>query len=75
MTDLLDHAIETARQLPPAIQDEIARILLQLTGEDQPVVDLDPEEETAVLRSREAARRGEFATDAQLRDVWKKHGL
>ncbi len=75
MTKLLEHAVETVRNLPPEVQDELARVLLQLAGEDQPVVDLTPDEEAAVLRSRAAAARGEFATDAQGRAVWAKHGL
>jgi hypothetical protein len=75
MTKLLEHAVETVRLLPPEMQDEFARVLLQLEGEDQPVVDLTPEEEAAVSRSRAAAARGEFATDARVRAVWAKHGL
>lgn len=75
MTKLLEHAVETVRHLPPEVQDELARLLLQLAGEGQPVVDLTPDEEAAVLRSREAAARGEFAADAQVRAVWAKHGL
>jgi hypothetical protein len=75
MTELFEHAIESARRLPPEMQDELARVLLQLAGEDQPMVDLTPDEEAAILRSRAAAARGEFATDAQVRAVWAKHGL
>jgi hypothetical protein len=36
MTKLLDQAIETARALPPDVQDDIARVVLQLTGSEQP---------------------------------------
>jgi len=75
MTKLLEHAVDAVRRLPPEIQDDLARVLLQLAGEDQPLVDLTPEEEAAVLRSRDAAQRGKFATDAQVKAVWAKHGL
>jgi hypothetical protein len=75
MTKLFEHAVETVRHLPSDMQDELARVLLQLTGEDQSIVDLTPEEEAAVVRSRAAAARGEFATGAQVRAVWAKHGL
>jgi hypothetical protein len=75
MTKLLERAVETVRRLPPEMQDDLARVLLQLVGEEQPIVDLTPEEEAAVSRSRAAAARGEFATDAQVRAVWAKHGL
>jgi hypothetical protein len=75
MTKLLDHAVEAVRRLPAETQDELAGVLLQLAGEDQPAIDLTAEEEAAVRRSRAAAARGEFATDAQVRAVWAKHGL
>jgi hypothetical protein len=76
MTKLLDHALEAARSLPPAAQDDIARVVLQLTGTDEvPPVILTDEERAAIAASKAAAIRGEFATDAQVRAVWAKHGL
>ena len=75
VTKLLDHAVETVRALSPERQDDLARVLLQLAGDDQSLVDLAPEEEAAVMRSREAAARGEFATDDQVRAVWANYGL
>jgi hypothetical protein len=75
MTKLLEHAVETVRGLPPEMQDELARILLQLAGEDQPVVRLTAEEEASFDESLARADRGEFATDEQVRAVWAKYGL
>jgi hypothetical protein len=75
MTDLLDRAVEAARGLPPAMQDEIARLVLQLAGDDEPQVVLTADERAAIARSKAAAARGEFATDDQVRAVWGKHGL
>lgn len=75
MTALLEQAVRTARQLSPEMQDDMARMMLQFAGGDQPAVDLSPQDEAAVLRSRAAARRGEFATDEQMRAIWAKHGL
>jgi hypothetical protein len=75
MTKLLDHALESVRSLPPSEQDEIARVILQLTGADQPAVPLSPDERDAIARSKAAAARGEFATDEQVQAVWAKHGL
>jgi hypothetical protein len=75
MTRLLERAMQAAQSLPPEMQDDIARMMLLYAGEDQPPVDLTSEEEAAVLRSREAAARGEFATDEQVRAIWAKHGL
>ena len=75
MTQLLEHAVETVRGLPPETQDDLARILLQLAGEDQPVVQLTPEEEASFEESLAQAERGEFATDEQVHAIWAKHGL
>ena len=76
MTKLLDQALEAARTLPPAAQDDIARVVLRLAGADDEVpVPPTPEEEAAVAASQAAAARGEFATDDDVRAVWAKHGL
>ncbi|MBV8451905.1 MAG: hypothetical protein JOZ29_06480 [Deltaproteobacteria bacterium] len=76
MTKLLEQALEAARNLPPTAQDDIARVVLRLAGtDDEPPITLSPEERTAVATSQEAAARGEFATDEQVRAVWSKHGL
>ena len=75
MTELLEQAIERVRALPPKMQDEFARQLLQMAGQEQPVYRLTPEEKASMAKSLGQARRGEFATDAQVRAVWAKHGL
>jgi hypothetical protein len=76
MTKLLDKALEVVRLLPQGDQDEIARVMMQLAGpEFASTAPLSPEEREAVARSREAAGRGEFATDEEVRAVWAKHGL
>jgi hypothetical protein len=77
MTKLLDEAVTAVRRLPPEMQDEIARAMLALaTPEDSSeVYILTPEERVAIAESREAAERGEFATDDEVRAVWAKFGL
>ncbi len=76
MTKLLDQAVEVARNLPSDAQDDIARVVLQLAGaDDGPPVTLSDDERAAISVSKEAAARGEFATDAQVRAAWVKHGL
>ena len=76
MTKLLDQAIEAARRLSPDAQDDIARVVLRLSGaDDEPPVPLTPGEQAAIRASKDAAARGEFATDEQVRAVWAKHGL
>jgi len=75
MTKLLEQAVETVRGLPPEVQDDLARILLQLAGKDQPVVQLSAAEEASLAESLAQADRGEFATDEQVRAIWAKYDL
>jgi hypothetical protein len=75
MTKLLDQAIDAIRVLPPKEQDDIARLLLQITRDDAEPVALSPDERAAITRSKEGAARGEFASDEQVRATWAKHGL
>jgi len=75
MTKLLEQAVETVRGLPPDVQDELARILLQLAGKDQPVVQLSAAEEASLAESLAQADRGDFASDEQVRAVWAKYDL
>jgi hypothetical protein len=74
MTKLLEQALEAVRVLPPDAQDDIARVLLQLAGDEAPVM-LSAEERAAIAVSKSAAARGELASDDQVRAVWSKHGL
>jgi hypothetical protein len=74
MTKLLDQALEAVRVLPPDVQDDIARIVLQLACGDVEPVALSPDERAAISVSKSAAARGEFATDEEVRAVWAKHG-
>jgi hypothetical protein len=75
MTKLLDQALEAVRNLPAEMQDDIARLVLQLARDEAAPVMLSPEEREAISVSRAAVERGEFATDEQVRAVWAKHGL
>jgi hypothetical protein len=77
MTKLLDEALEAARNLPPATQDAIARVVLRLTGGDdqEAPVRLSADELAAIAKSKDGAARGEFATDEQVRAVWAKYNL
>lgn len=75
MTRLLEQAVEAVSALPDDAQDDLARILLQLAGIDQPAYELTPEEAADIDASLTEAERGEFASDEEVRDVWAKHGL
>jgi hypothetical protein len=77
MTELLERAIQAATMQSPAAQDEIARVVLRLTGEVEagPVALLSAEEREAIAISKAAAARGEFASETQVRAIWAKYGL
>ncbi|MGD0187022.1 MAG: hypothetical protein ABSC25_17480 [Roseiarcus sp.] len=75
MADLLERAVQAVRDLPQEAQDEIARLLLQLAGDDEARVALTGAERAAIASSKAAAARGEFAGDDEVRAVWAKHGL
>jgi hypothetical protein len=58
------------------IQDDIAPVVLQLAGSNEiTAVALSADERAAIAASKNAAARGEFATDARVRVIWAKHGL
>ena len=71
MTRLLEQAIAAANNLPSDAQDDIARVILRLTGADDETAPapLSPDERTAIGASKAAAARGEFATDEQVRAI------
>lgn len=76
MTKLMDEAIESLRRdVPPEHQDEIARVVMQLTGKEQPVYKLTSEESADLDEAELEIARGEFATDEQVGALWSKHGL
>jgi hypothetical protein len=75
MTKLLDQAVRSARQLPPAMQDDLARVMLSFADGDQSPIELNREEDEALARAEAAAARGEFAVDADVEAVWARHGL
>ena len=72
MTKLLERAVDSIRALPPEVQDELARLLLQVAGEEQPVILLTPEERADLAEADAEVARGEFATDEQIRSILSK---
>jgi hypothetical protein len=70
MTRLLEQAVEAVSALPDEAQHDLARILLQLAGVDQPPYELTPEEAADLDASLAEATKGEFATDEEVRAVW-----
>ena len=72
MTKLLEHAVDSVRALPPEVQDELARLLLQVAGEEQPVILLTSEERADLAEADAEIAQGEFATDEQMRSILAK---
>jgi hypothetical protein len=72
MTKLLEQAVDSVRALPAEVQDELARLLLQVAGEEQPVIRLTSEERADLAEADAEITRGEFATDEQMRSILAK---
>ena len=70
MTKLLEQALAEVQKLPEDRQDMLAATLLSMTQE--PVVDVDEETWSAIQEGMEQARRGEFATDAEMEALWRR---
>jgi len=75
MTKLLELATAEVRKLPPEEQDEAAQMLLWAIEARSGPIPLDDETSVAIEEGLAQARRGEFATDAEIADLWKRHGL
>jgi hypothetical protein len=72
MTKLLEKALETVRQLPPDSQDEIARAMLVLAGDEGEPEEIDPVHLPGVLESIAQAKRREFAIDAGVEAAFRR---
>ena len=76
MSKRLDQAVEVVRRLDPTSQDDIARVMKMLAGDDEgDVVTLNADERAAIAKSKAEIARGNFATDEQVEAVWAKYGL
>ena len=71
MTELLQRAFDTVRRLDPATQDEIARAVLALAGNETPEP-IDPAHLPAVLEGLAQAKRREFATPEQAEAAFRR---
>ncbi|MGF9691553.1 hypothetical protein AAIH46_01940 [Rhizobium sp. 0TCS1.26] len=72
MTKLFEQAVETARTLSPERQDEIARLVLMLAQEDEPVYPLSPEEDSEILQALAEVDRDDLLGEGALRQVLSK---
>jgi hypothetical protein len=75
MTKLLEQAIASVQKLPEAEQDEAAEVLLSLVSRFREPVRLDDETRAAIREGSEHARRGEFVSDDEMAEFFKRHGV
>ena len=75
MTKFLELAIAEIRKLPPEAQDETAEMLFWTLEARAGTVQLDEETARAIDEGLAQARRGEFATEIEMSELWKRHGL
>ena len=71
---LLEEAIERVRQLPEAVQDEAAEILLSPASKRAEPVHLDEPTRQAAREGKAQASRGEFALDEKIAAFFKRRG-
>jgi hypothetical protein len=57
------------------MQDQAARMLLLYAGDDEPVIELTPEEEADLMEAQAEMARGEFATEVEVQAVFSKYRL
>jgi hypothetical protein len=74
MTKLLEQGIQAARELPGERQDLAGELLLTLAA-SVPQYSLTSEQIEDLKLSIEEADRGQFATDQEMAETWKKFGL
>jgi hypothetical protein len=72
MTKLLERALEVVRRLSSDSQDEIARAMLQLAGQDGEPEPVDAAQLPAVLEGLAQAKRREFASEAEMEAAFRR---
>jgi predicted transcriptional regulator len=73
MTKLFELAVERLQALPAEMQDQAARMLLTYAGDEEPFVELTPEEESDLSEALAEMARGEFASDDEFESVLSKY--
>lgn len=66
-------AVEKVRALPEDRQELAAELLLNLVSGDAFDVSLDQEQLKEVRQALREADAGDFASDEQVAELWKKH--
>jgi hypothetical protein len=71
----LEKALEAVRTWPPDRQDAAAEVLEHMDRLATAPYELSPEERTDLEEALAEARRGEFASDAEVAAMLARHGL
>ncbi len=72
MIELLEKAIGSVRRLAPEQQDEIAHLLLSLTGNAGEPEEIEPDHLPHVLEGLAQAERGEFVSDEAMQATFAR---
>ncbi len=72
MIKLLEKALEAVLRLPSETQDEIARAMLILAGDEGEPEPIDPAHLADVLESLAQAKRRQFATDGEVEAAFRR---
>jgi hypothetical protein len=74
MTKLLEKALEAVSRLSPESQDEIARAILRLAGNDGELREIDAADLPGVLEGLDQAKHRAFSSQPQLERVFSRFG-
>jgi hypothetical protein len=72
MTKMLDRGIKAVKSLPPDQQDLAGELLLELASSAAPKFGLSPAQIEDLKLTIAEADGGDFATDADVEEAWKR---
>jgi len=72
MTKLLEQGVKAVETLPPDRQDIAGKLLLEFARQATPKYGLTPEQIEDVKAALAEMDRGEFATDEEMEEVWRR---
>jgi predicted transcriptional regulator len=74
MNSTLQRLLPAIEQWPDEDQEALAEAAREIEAVRTGVYSMSPEEEAAVAEGLAQAGRGEFASDEQIAEVWKRFG-
>ena len=75
MTKMMNEAIEVLRELPEERQETIARAIIDYASHDEGLYHLTDDERAEVRAGLAEIKRGEIATEKEVRAVYKRIGV